>query len=87
MDKEKLKVAWWQPGMELFLKLSGWIGGPVIVGVFVGKYLDRKYGTAPWLFLGCVGFSFVISMVALIYIGFKEIKKIEKEERVSKPEK
>lgn len=77
MDKrEKSKVAWWQPGMELFLRLSGWIGGPVVVAVFVGKYLDKKYDSAPWLFLGCVGISFVISMIALIYIGFKEIKKI-----------
>lgn len=88
--KEKPNVAWWQPGMQLFLRLSGWIGGPIIVAVIVGKFLDRRYQTEPWLFLATVGISFVISMAALIKIGFKEFKKIESDaakEKLNKEDK
>lgn len=80
MKEQKNSITpWWQPGMQLFLRLSGWIGGPIIVAVFLGKYLDRRYRSEPWLFLATVGISFVISMIALITIGFKEFKRIEKE--------
>lgn len=67
--------------MQLFLRLSGWIGGPIVVAVFLGKYLDKRYGTEPWLFLATVGIAFVVSMIALIKIGFEEFKKIEKESK------
>lgn len=80
-EKRNPKAAWWQGGMEIFLKMSGWIGGPVIVGTFIGKYLDRKFNTAPWLFLLSVGISFVVSMAMLVHIGLKEMRKIEKEKK------
>ncbi len=82
MDKgQDPKVAWWQSGMEIFLRMSGWIGGPVIAGIVIGKYLDRKFNTAPGLFLLSVGISFAISIIALIRIGLKEMKKMEKENK------
>lgn len=88
MEKSKnTNVPWWQPGIGLFLKLSSWIAGPIIVAVFVGKYLDKRYGTEPWLFLATVGISFVISMAAMIKIGFKEFKKIESESADAKSDK
>lgn len=77
----KSDAPWWQPGMQLFLRLSGWIGGPIVVAVFLGKYLDKRYDSEPWLFLATVGISFVISMVALIKIGLEEFRKIEKENK------
>lgn len=76
--ENKPKVPWWQPGLQLFLKLSGWIAGPVVIGAFFGKYLDKKYHTEPWLFLLSVGIAFIVSMAALVIIGFREIKRIEK---------
>ncbi len=79
--ENKSKAAWWQSGMELFLKLSGWIGGPIIIAIFVGKWLDRKYHTEPWLFLLSVAVAFLFSMGALIIIGAKEFRKIEKENK------
>ncbi len=82
--EEKPEIPWWQPGIQLFARLSGWIGGPIILAVFLGKFLDRKYNTEPWLFLVTVGISFVISMVMLIKIGFEEFKKIEKQETKNK---
>jgi F0F1-type ATP synthase assembly protein I len=87
IEQQKPNVPWWQPGIQLFFRLSGWIGGPIVVAVFVGRYLDRRYQTEPWLFLATVGISFVISMVALINIGFKEFKKIEQENKQNSNDK
>ncbi|HEX8974189.1 MAG TPA: AtpZ/AtpI family protein [Patescibacteria group bacterium] len=80
-SKNKSNIPWWQPGLVLFVRLSGWIAGPIIVAVFVGKFLDKKYHSEPWLFLLSVGIAFLISMIALIKIGFAEFKKIEKEDK------
>lgn len=71
--------AGWQPGVQLFLRLSGWVCGPVLIAVAVGKYLDAQYHTDPWLFLFSVGGAFFVSMWALIHYGIKEINRIEKE--------
>jgi len=57
---------WWQDSVILSMQLSGWIGIPVILGVFLGKWLDQKYGTEPWLFLITVGAAFVISMIGIV---------------------
>lgn len=81
--ENKAKVEWWQQGMELFLRLSGWIGGPIIIAVFVGKWLDRRYHSEPWLFLLSTATAFLFSMGALIVIGNKEFGKIEKDNRKS----
>jgi F0F1-type ATP synthase assembly protein I len=75
--ENKSKVVWWQPGMELFLRLSGWIGGPIVVAIFVGKWLDQKYHSEPWLFLFSTAVAFLFSMGALIVIGAKEFARIE----------
>ncbi|TAK95141.1 AtpZ/AtpI family protein [Patescibacteria group bacterium] len=77
---EKGNAPWWQPSMLLFARLSGWIGGPVILGVFLGKWLDRKYGTEPWLFLATVGVAFLVSMFGIVRDAMKEMKKIEEKE-------
>lgn len=57
--------------------LSGWIAFPIIIGLIVGKWLDKKYGTEPWLFLATMGASFLISMYGLIINAVKEFKKID----------
>jgi len=81
------KQAWWQPAMLMFAKLSGWIAAPVLIGVFFGKWLDRKYGTEPWLFLASAGVAFLISMVGLVIEAKKEMGKIEKESKKDKKAK
>lgn len=70
--------AWWQPAILMFARFSGWIVAPVIIGAVLGKWLDNKYGTEPWLFLACVGAAFVVSMIGLVKNVVEEYKKIEK---------
>jgi F0F1-type ATP synthase assembly protein I len=86
-EKEDNKAPWWQPSLVLFMKLSGWIAGPVLIGVFVGEWLDKKYGTEPWLFLTTVGFAFFISMFGIVRDSMRAIKEIEEREKKEKAEK
>jgi F0F1-type ATP synthase assembly protein I len=72
-DKNKSNISWWQSGLRLFLKLSGWIGGSAIAGVIIGKYLDKKFHTEPWLLLTTVLVAFVFSIVMIVKIGLKEM--------------
>ena len=79
MEKEKQEstAPWWQPGLVLFYRLSGWIAGPVIFALFIGRWLDKKYKTEPWLFLICIGFAFIISTVGITKDAIREMKRIE----------
>ena len=71
-------VVWWQPAIVMFLKLSVWIAGPIIIALYLGKWLDEKYQTGPWLFLSCIGLAFIISICGLIKNTIEEFKKLEK---------
>ena len=73
------KAPWWQPGLVLFARLSGWIAVPVIAAVFIGKWLDKKYNSEPWLFLISVGIAFFLSMFGIVRDSMREIRKIEEE--------
>jgi len=77
--EKKSQAPWWQPALVLFIKLSSWIAVPVIGAVFVGKWLDKKYNTEPWLFLLSVGVAFAVSMIVIVRKALSEMNKIEKE--------
>ena len=63
--------------LRVFANVSLWIAAPVIIGVILGKYLDKQYNTEPWLFLATVGLCFLISIYGLVVNAKKEFKKIE----------
>jgi F0F1-type ATP synthase assembly protein I len=83
-QEKKVEVPFWQPALLMFSRLSGWIVGPIILAIFLGKWLDRRYDTEPWLFLTCVGVAFVISMVGLVKDAMGEIDKFNKEDQNKK---
>lgn len=66
---------WWQPAVAVFLRMSGWVAAPVLIGAFVGSWLDERAGTEPWMFLGSVGVAFLISITGLVMEAGKEIRK------------
>ena len=45
------------------------------IGALVGLYLDKKFGTAPWLLLIFLGFG-VAAAFRNLYIMYKKIKDI-----------
>ncbi|MEA2065367.1 MAG: AtpZ/AtpI family protein [Patescibacteria group bacterium] len=75
MNSEKNN--WWQPGIKLFLKLSVWIAVPIISAIFLGKWLDDKYNTEPWLFLLSVFIAFIISNVGIVYNAVITMKNLD----------
>lgn len=56
---------WWKPGIMVFVKVSTAIALPIIVALFVGKYLDTKFGTTPWMFLGLTFIAFGVSLFSI----------------------
>ncbi len=78
MENESKREPWWKPAITVFGQVSGWVVVPLLLALMLGKYLDGRLGTKPWLFLGltCVGFavsSFGIVRVTVAYM--REIKK------------
>ena len=69
----------WNLALKVMANISGWIAFPVIVGLFLGQWLDNKFGTAPWLLLGTLAFSFVVSMFGMVTTSVKEFTAIERE--------
>ena len=73
------RQTWWQPAIVIFARFSAWILLPLLVGVPLGQWLDKKYGSEPWLFLAAVGASFLVSTVGLVVSAIKEFKEIGEE--------
>jgi len=84
MKKDKQENPWWQPGMLLFGRLSGWIAGPIIIALFVGKWLDKKYNSEPWIFLLSIAIAFIISSVGIVRESKIVMNKIIEDEKRKK---
>jgi F0F1-type ATP synthase assembly protein I len=78
--KQENKAAWWEPAVEIFSQVSGWIAGPIIFALILGKYLDRHFGTKPWIFLGLTGLAFIISSFGIVRVVGRYMKKISKDD-------
>jgi F0F1-type ATP synthase assembly protein I len=74
----------WNIAFRIMGTVSGWIAFPIIIGLFVGTWLDEKFGTAPWLFIATISFAFVVSMYGLISNSLREFKILEREARENK---
>jgi F0F1-type ATP synthase assembly protein I len=76
---DKPKTAWWQPALTIFYEVTGWIVVPIVASLFIGRALDRKFGTEPWWFLGLTALAFVITTVGIVRVAGKYLKQIEEE--------
>ena len=77
---------WWQPALLSFGRMSAWVAAPVLIGAFIGSWLDRRQGTEPWMFLGSVGVAFFISITGLVIETSREINKASKDEQIKEEE-
>jgi len=80
-DKNKQSQASWRLAMTVFLKLSHWIVWPVLCGVLIGNWLDKKYNKDSFFLLTVIGLMFIVSMVGLSISSVREYAKIEKENK------
>lgn len=70
--------------MFIAFNISGWIAGPIIISLLLGKYLDKKYNSAPWFFIGLTILAFTVSITAIWKVINKYIKTIEEENKNKK---
>ncbi|MFA6392956.1 MAG: AtpZ/AtpI family protein [Candidatus Paceibacterota bacterium] len=75
---------WWRDGLVNFAKVSASIAIPIIIALYLGKYLDEKFGTTPWIFLGLTALAFIVSLVSIYISMVKYIKDLEKTEKSGK---
>lgn len=76
---------WWKPAVEIFTQISGWIIGPIVVALILGKMLDNHYDTKPVILLVSVGVSFLITCVGMVRViknYTRKLKEIEKNDKV-----
>lgn len=85
--KDSGGAPWWQPALLMFARFSVWIVAPVIIGAVLGKWLDKRYGTEPWLFLAAIGAAFIISTIGLVKNVTEEFRKIDKNNRINEDRK
>ena len=54
-------------------------GAAVLIGLFLGYWLDEKFGTAPWLLVLFVAFGFAAGVKAIVS-GVKRAERAQREE-------
>ncbi len=74
----------WSIAMRTMGVTSAWIVGPVLIGLMIGKWLDQRYSSDPWLMIISLAFFFLISMFGIVKNALKEFKKIEEEAKKDK---
>lgn len=82
LDRELVSQA-----TRVFAIFSGWIATPLIMSLFIGRYIDRHWEIAPWGTIAIVGIAFIISNLGMIIEAkrlFKQINQTSQES--SKPE-
>ena len=87
MKNEGKKNFDWSLAVRLAMILSSWVVFPVIIGFFLGSYLDKKYNSSPSFLLVVLGLSFCVSIIGLIKDVLKESKKIDANYKKNKEKK
>ncbi|MEO8637626.1 MAG: AtpZ/AtpI family protein [Candidatus Taylorbacteria bacterium] len=78
-EKGNKNNLWWGPALEVFGQVSAWVVVPIVGALIIGKILDAKFGTKPWIFLSLTGIGFLISSFGIVRTVTKYIRKINKE--------
>ena len=84
LKDESQKQPFWKPAIEIFAKVTGLIAGPIVIALYVGRWLDQRYDSEPWLFLASMAAAFILSSIGIVKITLDYIKKIEKEAEENK---
>ncbi len=79
-EKKPEQNYWWSQGLRMFAEATGWIAFPLVAALFIGRWLDSKYHSAPLYFLGLTILAFIISSIGIGVTGVKYMKQIEKDE-------
>lgn len=75
-DMKEHKNPWHEP-LVVFGKVSGWVVAPVVIALFLGRFLDKKFDSEPIIFLGLTGFAFLVSCFGIYREAALYLKHIE----------
>lgn len=67
----------WGVALAFFAKISAWVAVPIIGALFLGRYLDSRFQTKPWIFLGLTGIAFIISLIGILKESREYLRDIE----------
>lgn len=73
----KRDKSWMRPALSMFARLNALVVIPVIIAIILGKWLDKKYGTEPWLLFATATIAFIFTMIALARRTQVEFKKLD----------
>ncbi|MBF0443223.1 MAG: AtpZ/AtpI family protein [Oligoflexales bacterium] len=68
--------------IQVFTRISVWIVSPVIFSLVLGKYLDNRYHTTPWILSVLLAISFTVSMAMIVKIAGEYMKDEKKDNEV-----
>lgn len=72
---------WWRPAMFIFFRASAWIAVPVVAALYLGRFLEDKYGADTHLLLITVAGAFLVTMIGLVKVTLSEFKKMDEAEK------
>lgn len=73
---EDTSKGYWRDALVAFGRMSGWVAGPIIPALLLGKWLDTKFSTAPYILIGLVVASFAVSIYGLLQEGRRYNEKL-----------
>ena len=76
-NNKQNKELWWKPATVVFASVSVWIVVPIIVALYLGKYLDSKYNSQPKFFLILIAVAFLVTMFGITRILKKYTEKMK----------
>ena len=78
-NDHKIKEIWWKPAITVFANISVWIIVPILIALFLGKYLDNKYDSGHRFFFILIAGAFLVTIFGLIIILRKYMTKMKEE--------
>lgn len=76
--KEKSQI--WS-ALSLAWQLGYTISIPLVVLALTGRFLDKRFGTSPWLLLAGIFLSLIISTIAVYYKTVRILSETERENK------
>lgn len=75
----------WQESLTFFYHISGWIVGPILLGIIIGKWLDNRYQTAPRYLIIALIVAFIFSQIGLFIQVVRYNRRLSSEENKKHP--
>ena len=78
--EEQLDRSWWEYGLKLFLRITGWQVIPLVSALVIGQWLDERNNSAPTLLLLSAGIAFGFTLFGIILETIRFMAIIKREE-------